>query len=242
MSAEVVPADVPARLQALEAASDRLLATVEGLSPAGFAEPSVLPDWTRAHVVAHLTLNAEGLAAALSGLAAGEPRPIYASDEARDTDIDDLAGADPSEIRDRLMAGTTILDDAIAAVPDDVWGTRVERTPGGRRIRAAAFPGMRLRELEIHHVDLDAGYTTAAWSAEFAEYLLDAMAKRVSAQDFEVRPLDSPRTWVFGSADAEYPVPVVTGPVADVGWWLTGRPAGDTLHCSHGELPPIEGW
>src|SRR3954451_15483752 len=61
MSADVVPAEVPERLQAVEAASDRLLATVEGLTVAGFAEPSVLPDWTRAHVVAHLALNAEGL-------------------------------------------------------------------------------------------------------------------------------------------------------------------------------------
>jgi len=230
-------------------ASGRVVRTVDGFHGDDWTAPSLLPGWTRAHVVAHLALNAEGIIRVLRSIVAddeddtdGEPAQMYDSDEARDTDIDDLAGADPSEIRDRLMAGTTILDDAIGAVPDDVWGTRVERTPGGRRIRAAAFPGMRLRELEIHHVDLDAGYTTAAWSAEFAEYLLDAMAKRVSAQDFEVRPLDSPRTWVFGSADAEYPVPVVTGPVADVGWWLTGRPAGDTLHCSHGELPPIEGW
>ena len=230
-------------------ASGRVVRTVDGFHGDDWTAPSLLPGWTRAHVVAHLALNAEGIIRVLRSIVAddeddtdGEPAPMYDSDEARDTDIDDLAGADPSDIRDRLMAGTTILDDAIGAVPDDVWGTRVERTPGGRRIRAAAFPGMRLRELEIHHVDLDAGYTTAAWSAEFAEYLLDAMAKRVSAQDFEVRPLDSPRTWVFGSADAEYPVPVVTGPVADVGWWLTGRPAGDTLHCSHGELPPIEGW
>jgi maleylpyruvate isomerase len=63
------------------------------------------------------------------------------------------------------------------------------------------------------------------------------MSKRVSERTFEVRPLDSDRTWLIGTADGEYPVPVVTGPATDLGWWLTGRPARDTVSCSQGELP-----
>ena len=43
---------------------------------------------------------------------------------------------------------------------------RIERTPGGDRTFAgAASRGMRLREVEIHHADLDAGYTHADWPA-----------------------------------------------------------------------------
>jgi maleylpyruvate isomerase len=238
--------DLVSRL--LPEASARVVRTVDGFQGDDWTAPSGLPGWTRAHVVAHLALNAEAIAGALRSLVAdrddgdGGPRPMYPSDEARDADIAELAGADPSELRDRLMAGTTVLDEAVTALPDDVWETRIERTPGGRQIRAGAFPGMRLRELEIHHVDLDAGYSTSAWSPEFAEHLVDSMVKRVSSPAFEIRPLDSPRTWVLGTADGEYPVPVVTGPLADAGWWLTGRPAPDTLHCSHGELPSIEGW
>jgi maleylpyruvate isomerase len=230
-------------------ASIRVVRTVDGFHGDDWAQPSLLPDWNRAHVVAHLALNAEAIARALRSLVAdeddlphGEPLSMYDSDDARDTAIVELAAADSAEIRDRLLAGTTILDETVAAVPHGAWDARIERTPGGRRIRADAFPGMRLRELELHHVDLGAGYTTADWSVGFAEHLLDAMAKRVSEPAFEVRPVDSPRTWVFGSPDAEYPVPVVTGPAADAGWWLTGRPAPDTLHCSQGELPAIEGW
>jgi maleylpyruvate isomerase len=34
----------------------------------------------------------------------------------------------------------------------------------------------------------------------------------------------------------------VTGRAADLGWWLTGRPAPDTVSCSHGELPEIGVW
>jgi len=230
-------------------ASVRVVRTVDGFHGDDWTAPSLLPGWSRAHVVAHLALNAEGIAGALRSLVGdeddghdGRPRPMYDSDEARDADIDELAAADPSELRDRLMAGTTNLDDAVAAVPAEAWETRIERTPGGRLIRADAFPGMRLRELEIHHVDLAAGYSRGDWSPAFTEHLLDAMVKRITSPAFEVKPVDSSRDWVFGSGDAEYPVPVVTGPAADAGWWLTGRPAPDTLHCSYGELPPIEGW
>jgi len=234
-------------LALLDDAGVRVLRTVDGFHGDDWARPSLLPGWTRAHVVSHLALNAEAMTRALHGLVADPnddvPRTMYDSDEQRSGDIDDLAGADPSEVRDRLLGATTLLDDAFTAVPDDRWETRVERTPGGRSIRAAAFPGMRVRELEIHHVDLDAGYTTADWSPEFAEHLLDAMAKRAEPENaFEVKPLDSARTWVLGSGDSEYPVPVVTGPAADLAWWLTGRPAPETVSCSQGELPQIGAW
>jgi maleylpyruvate isomerase len=227
-------------------ASARVVRTVDGFHGDDWTAPSLLPDWTRAHVVAHLALNAEAMARALHGLVADEEgvaRTMYDSDDQRARDIDELAHQDPSEVRADLLAGVSLLQEAIDAVPDSQWETRVERTPGGRSMRAAAFPGMRWRELEIHHVDLAAGYTPAEWAPAFAEHLLDAMAKRVRPeQAFEVKPLDSERTWVVGEDQAEYPVPVVTGPASDLGWWLTGRPAPETLSCSRGELPSIESW
>ena len=230
----------------LAEASARLVRTVDGLQADDWESASLLPDWDRARVVAHLALNAEGMARVLRGLVTPEDDGLptmYASDDQRAEDIAELADDDPSEIRTRLLRATRLLQEAVDAVPDDRWETRVERTPGGRTMRAAAFPGMRWRELEIHHVDLDAGYTPTQWSLPFAEHLLDAMAKRVRPdQPFEVRPLDSRRTWVIGDGEAEYAVQVVTGPSADVAWWLTGRPVPDTLSCSRGELPSIEGW
>jgi maleylpyruvate isomerase len=229
----------------LHDASSRVLRTVDGFHGDDWSDPSLLPHWTRAHVVAHLALNAEGIARALHGVVADDtddgPHTMYDSDEKRDSDITDLATAHPAELRDRLLAGTTMLNRAIAAIPDDQWETRIERTPGGREIRAAALPGMRLRELEIHHVDLGAGYTTSDWSEAFAIHLLNAMTRRLDPpQRFEVRPLDVDREWIFGPNGDD--AAVVTGPAADIGWWLTGRPTPDTVSCSRGELPSIEGW
>jgi maleylpyruvate isomerase len=231
----------------LSEAAARLLRTVDGFHGDDWSTPSLLPGWTRTHVVAHLALNAEALARMLHGVVADEdedvPRTMYDSFDQRAHDIAELGEAQPSEIRERLMGATTTLADAIVAMPEDLWQNRVERTPGGRTMRASAVPGMRLRELEIHHVDLDAGYTRADWTLEFAEHMLDAMTKRVRPDDpFEIRPVDSGRTWVLGDGEAAPALPVVTGPSADLAWWLTGRPPDNTLSCSRGELPPIEGW
>ncbi len=231
----------------LGSASSRLVRTVDGFEGDDWSTPSSLPDWTRAHVVAHLALNAEGLARALRGVVADEaddePRTMYDSDESRDSEIVELAAEPPSRIRDRFLAGITIFHDAVTAMPEPDWDGRVERTPGGRSMSTSSVPGMRLREVEIHHADLDAGYAPSDWSREFAEHLVDSMAKRLDpTHPFEVKPLDSVRTWVLGSGESEYPVPIVTGPTGDLGWWLTGRPVPETLSCSHGELPEIGAW
>ncbi len=228
-------------------AAARLLRTVDSFHGDDWSAPSLLPDWSRADVVAHLALNAEALARLLHGVVADEdedvPRTMYDSDEQRGRDIAELARAEPSEVRERLMGATTTLADAIGAMPEDQWQAKVERTPGGRTMRASSVPGMRLRELEIHHVDLDAGYTYSQWPLAFSEHLIGAMTRRLGPdQAFEVRPLDSERSWVLGDGDAEYAVPIVTGPAADLAWWLTGRAVPDTLSGSHGELPTIEGW
>jgi maleylpyruvate isomerase len=229
-------------------ANTRLTRTVDALHGDDWDAPSLLPDWTRAHVVAHLALNAEGLARALRGVVADDleddvPRSMYDSDEKRASDIAELAGADRSELRDRLLAGTTLLNDSLVALPESRWEGRIERTPGGRSVPTTAIPGMRLREVEIHHADLGVGYHPSDWSLAFAEHLLDAMAKRLRPEEaFEVKPLDSELTWVIGSKESGSPGSVVTGPAAHLGWWLTGRPAPETLSSSQGELPEIGAW
>jgi maleylpyruvate isomerase len=221
-------------------ATQRLVRTVDGLDDAELGAPSGLPDWTRAHVVAHLALNAEGLARVLRSRIEGDPTTMYPSDEARSTDIEDLAGGDRSELRERFMAGTTVLNDAVDHFPDEWWPETFERTPGGRVIRYAAIPGMRLREIEIHHVDLAAGFTPTGWSDAFAAHLVTAMVKRhPSDEAFRVLATDLARSWEVGDDPDET---TVSGPVGDLAWWLTGRPPAESLTCSTGDLPPVKAW
>jgi maleylpyruvate isomerase len=236
----------------LDAADRRLVRTVDGFHGDDWTTPSLLPGWSRAHVVAHLALNAEALGRVLRAIVADDARgadgalpTMYDSSEQRDSDITELAVTEPGEIRDRLLAGVTNFKDAVAAVPDDAWSGFAERTPGQRRMPTSAVPGMRVREVEIHHADLGAGYSPTDWSTTFAILLLNAMSKRAEpAAPFEVRPLDlDDRSWSFGvPSDADAPVAVVTGPAADLGWWLTGRPPTEAISASRGDLPTIGKW
>ena len=74
--------DVAGAMPDLIAHADQaLVRTVDGLSDDQYAEASQLPGWTRGHVVAHLALNAEGLAGVLHGAHLGRPQPMYASSE-----------------------------------------------------------------------------------------------------------------------------------------------------------------
>jgi maleylpyruvate isomerase len=222
----------------LPEATRRLVRTADGLTDGQYAEPSGLPGWTRAHVLAHLALNGEGLAAALTGVVEGKRVPTYASEEARDADIDELAGKRPSAVRTRLLGACTDLADALAAVPPDQAGTTIDRTPGGRTFTVADVPSMRLREVEIHHADLDAGYDRSAWSPQFAAHVLDAMLTRGTARSgFTARPTDLDREWEYGGGGV-----VVSGRVADLAWWVTGRGSGEGLTNEGGTLPQIGGW
>ncbi|MFL6002926.1 MAG: maleylpyruvate isomerase N-terminal domain-containing protein, partial [Nocardioides sp.] len=124
--------DPQGAFELLPEATQRLVRTVDGLEDRQLAEPSGLPGWTRAHVVAHLALNAEGLAAVLTGRIEGEPTTMYISEEARTSEIEELARADRAELRERFLAGTTLVADAVDRLPDEFWTETFERTPGGR--------------------------------------------------------------------------------------------------------------
>ncbi|GCD89200.1 maleylpyruvate isomerase family mycothiol-dependent enzyme [Nocardioides sp. LS1] len=220
----------------LQDATQRLVRSVDALPDEAWTGPSLLPGWTRAHVLAHLTLNAEGLAGALRGIVAGEPVPMYASQEARDADIDELAASDPETLRTRFLASTTDFADAASSIPDERWDSTVERVPGGRSFPATAVPGMRLGEVEIHHVDMAAGPTQGDWTPEFAAIVLDNATAR-GPGSFRAHATDLDRTWDYGTGG-----PTVTGLSHDLAWWLTGRGHGEGLTSDSGDLPEVASW
>ena len=226
-------------LTQLEAATRRAIRTVDAMAEFQFAEPSLLPGWSRGHVVAHLTLNAEGLAGALEGAREGREVPMYASQEARDGDIDSLAGLAPSALLERFLASTTQINHAVAELPHDLYGARIERTPGSDRVFTAGRVGeMRLREVEIHHADLDLDYTFSDWPESFTALLLDSRAQVHDEAPFVANAPDLGCTWSFGDGSG----PTITGPGSALAWWATGRDPGDLLSSDSGEVPTQEAW
>lgn len=221
----------------LLAATQRLVRGVDGLDDAALDGPSLLPGWSRALVVAHLTLNAEGLAGVLAGVVDGRDVPMYRSQDVRDADIEQLGRADHAELRDRFLASTTVFAEAVMAVPEGGWAGEFRRTgDGGALVRRISIPGMRHRELEIHHADLDAGYGPRDWPEEF----LDSVFNRV------VRDRADGPGALLRTPDGDVPIgagpgPLVTGTRADLTWWLLGRGDGKGLSAD-AALPDLGPW
>ncbi|WP_182376419.1 maleylpyruvate isomerase family mycothiol-dependent enzyme [Nocardioides sp. WS12] len=213
-------------VRGIESATARLLATADALPDDEWTAPSICEDWSRAHVLGHVALNAEGLAGALRGLTEGVPTTMYVSNEQRDFDIAELATASPTEIRERLRSSAAAFGAALAGItaPDDA---RFERTPGGPLLRAGVVPLLRLREVEIHHADLAAGYAHADWPRENSVKFLDLARHGGMRPDCRVVATDGTGTWELGSPGPD--ALSYRGPVSALAWWASGRDAGDLV-------------
>lgn len=234
-----VPLD-PGDLTGLDHSAVAFTRTVDALTAEQFAAPSRLPGWSRAHVVAHVALNGLAVARVLDGLVHGNPVSMYESDEQRDVQIEELAAASPTELRDLHLAATTAFGEAVERMDDEHWPGRVERLPGGHSWPARTVVPTRRRELEIHHADLGAGYSRADWPPDFAAELLDTVTvDQAPSGPFTVRATDLGRDWYVGGEGGL----VVTGSAADLGWWLTRRGDGEGLACeSDDRLPGLGPW
>jgi len=135
------------------------------------AAPSRLPGWTRGHVLAHLRQSGDGHAAMLEAAERGEVGVQYPGGPAgRAAAIDADAGLDAPRQVELLHRSIERLE---AAWASSSWDGVGEASAG--RIRIAELPFMRLREVEVHHVDLDIGYEFEDLPAEYARLELQRM-------------------------------------------------------------------
>ncbi|MGW2699634.1 maleylpyruvate isomerase family mycothiol-dependent enzyme [Streptomyces sp. NPDC001340] len=218
-------------LACVREATERLLTAVAKLDNASLAEPSRLPGWTRGHILAHLARNADALVNVLDG------RPMYASAEARDADIErdaprplDVQLADVRESGDRFQE--------TGAAPAD-W-TRTVELRNGVTDSASRVPFRRWAEVDLHHVDLGTGYELEDLPAEFTEREIEFLTQRFSGNPDvpATRVTDGTRAWSTGREAAE-PEITVSGSPADLLGWLAGRREGAALEATGGALPKL---
>ncbi|OKI75050.1 maleylpyruvate isomerase family mycothiol-dependent enzyme [Micromonospora sp. CB01531] len=224
-------------------ATARLLRTVAGFDAGDVAAASLLPRWTRGHVLTHLARNADGFVNLLTAARTGEAVPMYASPAARVADIEGGAARPPAAHLDDLRRSAGRFAAAVAAMPPEAWTATVQ-TPRGPRVAALLVWG-RLREVEVHHVDLAAGYRPADWPAAFSHRLLHEvaadLADRAAAPAMVLR-FPGSGCHELGIGDRAG-APTVSGAAPDLAAWLIGRTAGEVLTVTpDGPLPNPPEW
>jgi maleylpyruvate isomerase len=188
---------------------------------------SLLPGWTRRHIVAHIGYNARAIARLVEWAHTGVERPMYESAAARDEEIDHGATLGPTALRDLADHSAVHLDVEWRDLPDDAWHHTV-RTMQGREVPVSETVWMRTREVWIHAVDLANGAVFQDIPAEVLEHLLADITGTWKARgddaDLVLEVTDSGRLMSIGDTASDRPE-IVSGTLAGITQWAAGRGA-----------------
>jgi maleylpyruvate isomerase len=227
-----------ALLDGVRKLDDEWARAIGGLGEPELRAPSALPGWSRAHVLAHVARNADGLKNLLTWADTGVETPMYPSPEAREADIEAGAQRGAADILADFVASAARFEQYAARMPDDAWA-REARNRQGAPVSGAVVARMRVSELTIHLADLDRGY-----DLDRALGLLGPLAGEVVQHAITSRSAHLPALrlvaegtgeWTMGAA----PGATVTGTSGQLLAWLSGRSGGEGLD---GDVPRIPAW
>ena len=229
----------------VDESTGRLLAGTAAVTDAQAREPSLLPGWTRGHLLAHLARNADGLRNLLTWARTGVMTPQYHSAAARDEDIEAGAGRCAAELHADVAESAAALAAEAASLPEAAWQASVHGIHG--KAHPAWFTlTRRLSEVEIHHVDLDIGYRVGDWPDSFVAERLPGVAESFAGRDDApaclVQVTGTGQAFRIGPAGAGGEARV-SGPPRALLAWLIGRGDGTGLDVDPaGPAPVLPPW
>jgi len=182
-------------LLACAASHARLVADVANMSENNVREPSRLPNWSRAHLITHLARNADSFSWLVDGARLGERRQQYPEVGMRDRDIAAGSTRSKSELYEDLALALEGLEVAWSKLGDDQWSIVQDGSRGELVMSEIVF--RRLREVEIHHVDLDVGYSASDWPALYVEGELRRQLERLPGRADHTSLV----AWLVGRSD-----------------------------------------
>ncbi|WP_040801013.1 maleylpyruvate isomerase N-terminal domain-containing protein [Nocardia higoensis] len=187
---------------------------VAGLDEQSMSAPSILPGWTRKHLVAHVAANADALGNLVRWARTGERTPMYSSMDQRNADIEAGAQRPATDLTTWLNDAAATLAAAMDALTTEQWHAEVV-TAQGRTVPATEIPWLRAREVCVHAVDLGTGVTFADLPDEFLSALIsDIRTKRgQELGEIPAGPLPEIAAYLAGR-------PHSLADVADLGPWL----------------------
>jgi maleylpyruvate isomerase len=216
-----------------------LRGATDRLDDAALAEPSLLPGWSRRHVLAHVAANADALGRLARWASTGHKERMYASPQQRAAEIETGAALPAAELRRWADESAKLLAVQLAALSDAGWRAEVV-TAQGRTVPATVIPWLRAREVMVHAVDLVAGVHFCDLPEDFLVRLIaEVVAKRAAGPGpaTTLLALDTGQTWeLTGTSDPA----TVSAPLGVLAAWLTGRPTAldAAAACRLPDLPP----
>lgn len=164
-----------AQVTGCAASHQRLLQSLETLTDEQCRQPSMLPGWTRGHVLSHLARNAESHALMFAAATRGEESEQYPGGKSvRDAAIEAGAHRSAAELVADVRVSIYALEAAWASATALTWsGHGIKSHSDGSRVPIPTLVLMRWCETEVHHADLDLGFTWREWNPLFVRYDLD---------------------------------------------------------------------
>ncbi len=188
-------------------AQQRLMLRASGLGEGDVRSPSQLPGWTVAHVLTHLARNADAHARRLAGSLAGMDVPKYEhGPEQRSSEIEAGATRPAERIIADLKNSVAQLEEVFSQCSAAGWPNG--HLLGGGDYGAAGCPAHRLREVEMHHVDLGLGYTPSDWSAEYVDWDLQVLLATVPERLGSANRRRAFMAWLAGRGPLDPQIPL----------------------------------
>lgn len=205
------------------------------LSDADLDGASLLPGWTRRHVIALVAYEARSLALQVEAARTGEPF-VSVPDGQRAREVE-LGATLPSRALRNLFNHTEVhLNVEWRDLTDAGWERSVDL--GGTLLPVRQTAWRRARAIWVHAVDLGNGGSFLDMPPALLDALLAELAARWGRLDpaaaVVLEPADRPRPVVIGPGAG----PSVRGATADLVRWMAGRGAR-RLASSAGALPDL---
>jgi maleylpyruvate isomerase len=170
------PRELDRCIELAAGAHQRLLADLDAAVGRGDVDPgtaSRLPGWTIGHVLTHIARNADSFTRMIEGAAQGEVLDQYpGGGSERRAGIEAGARRPLDVLVDDVRRSAWRLEQQWAATPD--WDRPCRPMLGGE-VPLSELPLRRVREVEVHHVDLALDYSFADLPVEYVRRELRRM-------------------------------------------------------------------
>jgi maleylpyruvate isomerase len=166
-------------LAGVKDAQRRLDVAVTGMSRALVHGSSLLPGWTRAHVLAHLAANSDSQLRRSQAAADRVAVDQYSHGASgRREEIETRSTQDAETlIQDVVLSGAAILD-CWQCLDPDLWSSPTKQV-SGPDLTLRDLPRRRWQEIEVHLIDLDIGASHRDWSEDFVGFYLPRLRSSV---------------------------------------------------------------